>query len=160
MKKAMIILFAAFTCNAYAQCNSEPYTIQFEIIESSNGQAVLVIDLKLAEGSHYVSPYSSDRFSGRFGVDFAKDAELALDGSFTETPRSFEMYDPHPFVKAMVNWVRVDTRYEYPLKINANGDFETVGMVRFTIEPRCTFEQIPFVIKRKAGKLTIDRNAC
>lgn len=156
----MIILFAALTCNAYSQCNSIPYTIHFEIAENETGQAVLTIDLNLAEGSHYVSPYSSNRFSGRFGVSFAEESELDLEGSFTETPRSYEMYDPHPFVKAMVNWVRVDTRYEYPLQINANGDFETVGMVQFTIEPRCTFEQIPIVIKRKAGKLTVDRDLC
>lgn len=156
----MIILFAAFTCNAYAQCNSEPYTIHFGITETHTGHALLYIDLKLAEGSYYVSPHSSDHFSGRFAVSFENDNELELSGSFKETPRSFEMYDPQPFVKAKVNWVNEDTSYEYPVQINAKGDFETVGIVRFTIEPRCTFEQIPFVIKRKGGKLTIDRNAC
>lgn len=160
MKKACIILFAVITCQAAGQCQSEPYTIEFDIMESHTGLPTLIVDMKLADGSHYVSPHSTGDFSGKFSVYFEEGSELDLRDPFVETPRSYEIYDPHPLVRGNVNLVRVDTHYEYPLQIDAKGDFETIGTVRFTIEPRCTLEQISFVIKRKDGKLTIEKNLC
>lgn len=160
MKKALFFLFTVISVNAFAQCNGIPYTIHFDIVENSHNQALLVIDMKLSKGTHYVSPYSSDRFSGRFSVLLEGPNQMVFDGDFSETPRSVQIYDPHPFVQGLVNWVREDTRYEYPIQIYTDGDFEAFGTVQFTIEPRCTFEKIPYVITRKAGKLSVNMNGC
>lgn len=160
MKKALIILFSIMSCTAFAQCNTMPYTIHFDIVEKVPGQIVLVVDMKLADGSHFVSPYSSDRFSGRFRLSLDENAPLVLAGQFTETPRTVEIFDPHPFVNGLVNWVHKDTRYEYPMQQNTSGDVEVSGVVGFTIEPRCTYEQIPFVIQRKEGELTVNKGGC
>ena len=47
------------------------------------------------------------------------------------------------------------TTYKHDLKVSSDQDFEVGGMVRFTIEPRCTFEGIPFMISSKDGKLSV-----
>jgi hypothetical protein len=60
----------------------------------------------------------------------------------------------------LVNWVDVDTRYEYPLTVSTAEDFEVKGMIRFTIEPRCTLEEIPFVITQRSGALSIQPWGC
>lgn len=131
----------------------EPYAIQIMVEEGAEGDYKLVVALKLRDGSHYVSPHSSDRFTGRFGISIEENDHLELDSSFVETPRSVEEFDPDPFVNGPVNWVRVNTSYQHQLKIKTGNDFEVEGLVRFVIEPRCTMEKVRFVIASQAGEL-------
>ena len=138
----------------------EPYTILFQIEESDAKELNLVVSLRLFGGSHFVSPHSSDRFSGRFNISIDDNVHLVLDDDFKETPRSVEKYDPHPFVKGLVNWVSVSTNYKHQLHIKTQEDFEVRGLVSFTIEPRCTFEKVPFIIKYINGKISVRLNIC
>ncbi len=138
----------------------EPYSIVFTIEESDAKDLNLVVSLRLFGGSHFVSPHSSDRFSGRFTISINDNEHLTLDDKFIETPRSIEKFDSHPFVNGLVNWVSVNTNYKHPLHIKIKEDFEVKGMVSFTIEPRCTFEEVPFIIKYENGKMRVEFNQC
>ena len=134
----------------------EPYTIVFQIEESDSKELNLVVSLRLFGGSHFVSPHSSDRFSGRFTISIDDNVHLVLDDDFKETPRSVEKYDTNPYVKGLVNWVSVSTNYKHQLHIKTQEDFEVRGMVSFTIEPRCSFEKIPFIIKYDDGEISVE----
>ena len=138
----------------------KPYTIDFNIEESDSKELNLVVSMGLFGGSHFVSPHSSDRFTGRFNISINDNEHLLFDKDFKETPRSIEIYDDHPFVDGLVNWVSESTNYKHQLHIKSQEDFVVFGMVSFTIEPRCTFEEVPFIIKYTDGKLRVDLNKC
>ena len=133
----------------------QPYTLGFELDETKDGTPLLVLTMTLADGAFYVSPHSSSRFTGRFGVSFYDTDKVVLDSAFVEIPRSPMVYDAHGFVGGEVNWVKNSTRYEYPLHVHSQEDFKVNGLVSFTIEPRCTFEQVPFDLMMEDGKLRI-----
>lgn len=132
-----------------------PYEISFELKQSDNAAPRLAVGMVLHQNSFFVSPYSSDHFKGRFNISIEENAHLVLDERFIETPQSVEENDPHPFIQGLINWVRVNTTYEHELVVQSEGDFEVHGMVTFTIEPRCTLEEVPFTIQRKAGQFII-----
>ena len=140
----------------------EPYELQLKIdsqdnSEGENSDYSLIVSMALYNQSHFVSPLSSDRFSGRFSVSIEDNEYLILDSTFVETPRSAEEFDPHPFVDGPVNWVRVNTTYQHQLTILMHNDFEVVGVVSFTIEPRCTFEEVEFIITYRSGEMEIKK---
>ncbi len=138
----------------------KPYTINFNIEESNAKELNLVVSMGLYGDSHFVSPHSSDRFTGRFNISIIDNEYLVLDEDFKETPRTVEIYDEHPFVDGLVNWVSENTNYKHQLHIKTQEDFVVFGMVSFTIEPRCTFEEVPFIIRYTDGKLRVDLNKC
>lgn len=138
----------------------EPYTIAFKIEETDSKEFNLLVSMGLYGGSHFVSPYSSDRFSGRFNISINENDHLDLDDVFKEIPRSEEEYDSHPFVDGLVNWVSVNTNYNHRLHIKTQEDFEVKGMVSFTIEPRCTFEKIPFILRYEDGEMRVVLSKC
>ena len=107
-----------------------------------------------------MSPHSTRDFTGRFTIELADYDNLTLGDDFIETPRSKEVIDPHQFVNGPVNWVQEDTRYDYHLTLKSQEDFEVGGKIIFTIEPKCTLEEIPFLIKYKSGVLTIEKWMC
>ena len=139
---------------------NNPYELTFDIEKGKNGQYSIVTTMKLFGGSFYVSPHSTREFKGRFTIEVADNDHLILGDNFIETPRSKEVYDPHRFVDDLVNWVQEDTRYEHPLTVTSQEDFEVGGKIIFTIEPKCTLEEIPFLIKYKSGVLTIEKWMC
>ncbi len=141
--------------NDESKITNEPYDIKLQIDKTGNNEYRLVVTMELNSGSFFVSPYSSDRFSGRFNISIEDNGKLELDSKFIETPRSVEEYDPHPFVNGLVNWVSVNTTYKHQLHVMSQNDFEVIGLVSFTIEPRCTFEKVPFIITYKSGELKI-----
>lgn len=131
----------------------EPYFLKLALEKTADGHHQLVIKIELYNGSHYVSPYSNDSFSGRFTVYVPETSLIELDGAMTEDPRSVEEFDPHPFVNGPVNWVRQNTTYQYGLEVMTAEDFDVAGFVRFTIEPRCTLEEFTFQISQRDGVL-------
>jgi hypothetical protein len=139
---------------------NNPYELTFDIEKGKDGQYSIVANMKLYGGSFYVSPHSTTEFKGRFTVELAFYDHLAIGDDFVETPRSKEVIDPHPFVNGPVNWVQEDTRYEYPLIVNSQEDFDVGGKIYFTIEPKCTLEEIPFMIKYRSGVLSIEDWKC
>ena len=140
--------------------NDQDYTLYFDVEKVKGQNPTLVIAIELHNGSHYISPFAKRDFKGKFYMDLGSYTDLDFDGDIIETPRSFEEFDYHPFVDGNVNWVRVNTTYTQALKILSKDDFEVFGRIRFTIEPRCTFEEIPFAISYKDGKMKIISPKC
>jgi len=138
------------------EISKEPYEIEFNTETSKDKKHSLIVAMKLEEGSFYVSPFAIRDFKGKFSISLEENDYLELGSEFTETPRSEEIFDPHPFVNGEVNWVRVNTTYEHQLEILKKEDFEVKGVVRFVIEPRCTLEEVVFMISYKSGKMEIE----
>jgi hypothetical protein len=139
---------------------NDPYAIDLAIEKTTDQQFTLVINMELFGGSFFVSPHSSTDFKGKFRVEVANDRNLIIGSEFIETPRSAEVIDPHPFVDGLVNWVAQDTRYDYPLKVRSQSDFDIGGKLVFTIEPKCTLEEIPVMFKYRSGILTVEKWKC
>ncbi len=139
---------------------SDYYGISFsinnpDIKSEENDTPSLSVFMKINKGNHILSPYSSKRYSGRFSITIEDNQKLLMDTTFIETPLSKEEFDPHPFINGLVNRVEVSTNYEHQLTVIGETDFEVTGMVGFTIEPSCTFEEIPFTISYKSGILEV-----
>ncbi len=139
---------------------TEPYVLNFKIEKLEQENYELVIEMNLKNGSYYVSPNAKRDFKGKFSLVFDENDKLKLSSKLKETPLSVEEYDPHPFVNGTVNWVRENTSYHQKLKPNTNEDFNVKGHIQFTIEPRCTLEKIPFIIKYHNGEMKIELFGC
>lgn len=133
--------------------NDSLYNLHFQLEKTNDDKHNLVISIELKNGSYYISPNAKRDFTGKFFMDLGSYKDLTFNGDIQETPRSVEEIDPHPFVGGTVNWVRVNTSYKQPLQVKSQGDFVVFGRVIFTIEPRCSLEQIPFAISYKEGKM-------
>ncbi len=139
---------------------NNPYELTFDVEKTGSNQYSLVTTMKLFGGSFYVSPFSNDRFSGRFTIVIEDNHNLKMGNDFIETPRSKEVFDPHPFVNGMVNWVNENTRYDHQITVSTREDFDARGKFTFTIEPKCTLEEVPFIIKYRSGVLSIEKWLC
>lgn len=137
-----------------------PYDVEFKVEQTADGQFVMVTNMKLFGGSFYVSPHSTTDFKGKFRIEVAPNDDLSIGNDFVETPRSEEVIDPHQFIDGPVNWVKEDTKYEYPLKVSSKEDFNIGGKIIFVIEPKCTLENIPLMFKYKSGVLTVEPWEC
>lgn len=152
----------ALSCNSlHAELNEKylmnPYHVSFALEEREGEEPLLVIGMELAMGSYYVSPFAKRDFSGKFSIHLRETEVMSLADGLQEIPRSTEIFDPHPFVNGLVNWVRVNTVYKQPLKIEAEGDFDVVGRVQFVIEPKCTMEKVNFRITRTDGVMKVQK---
>ena len=137
-----------------------PYELAFEVEKTGEDQYTMITTMKLFGGSFYVSPHSKHDFKGKFTIEIAENNNLKLGTDFIETPRSKEVIDQHAFVDGPVNWVKEDTKYEHQLTVMSKEDFEIGGKIFFTIEPKCTLEEIPVMFKYRSGVLTIERWKC
>jgi hypothetical protein len=137
--------------------NAEPYHSKFLILNHKDGSTSLLIDMELYGGSYFISPKAKRPFKGKFNVSIDQDSSLSLGDLISETPPSTALYDPHPFIDGEVNWINVNTRYEYALNVNPDEDFEVSGRLTFVIEPRCTLETLEFVISQRDGELSVAR---
>lgn len=131
--------------------SDELYTLQFKIEKTKSNQHNLVIDIDLHKGSSFISPFEEKEFLGKFYMDLGDYTNITFDGNLIETPKANSRYDG--FENAQVIWVEENTSYTQALNINTEDNFEVFGRVIFTIEPRCTLEQIPFGIAYKDGKI-------
>ena len=139
---------------------NHPYELAYSLEKTRGDQYSMITTMKLFGGSFYVSPYSTGDFTGKFTIEIAPNENLKIGSDFEEIPRSKEVIDPHQFVNGPVNWVNEDTRYEHRLTINSKEDFEIGGKIIFTIEPKCTLEEIPVLFKYRSGVLTIEAWKC
>jgi len=139
---------------------NHPYDLGFSLEKATGNEYTLTTTMKLHGGSFYVSPHSTRDFKGKFSVELANDDHLTLANDFKEIPRSKEEIDPHQFVNGPVNWVNVDTKYEHTFNVTSKADFDLGGKYRFTIEPKCTLEEVPFMIKSRSGVLTMEKWGC
>jgi len=137
-----------------------PYDLEFALEKIDGTHYTLITSMKLFGGSFYVSPHSTQDFKGKFSVELADHKNVVIGLKFNEIPWSIEEIDQHQFVNGPVNWVKVDTKYEHTLTITSKEDFDVGGKYRFTIEPKCTMEEIPFIIKFRSGVLSIEKRGC
>ena len=138
----------------------EPYELTMNMSQVGEDVYELELNMLLHNGAHFVSPNAKRAFKGKFTVHLDDSDQLVPISELIETPRSVEEYDPHPFVNGTVNWVREDTKYTLKLERKAEEYFSVKGFIQFTIEPRCTLEKIPIIIKNVKGKLRVELFGC
>ena len=138
----------------------EPYDITFQIETTKNNDYYLTVTMALQNGSHFISPHAKRDFKGKFNISMEDNNKLTLHSDIIEIPRSVEEYDSHQFVNGNVNWVRVNTIYKQKINIKSQDDFDAIGVIVFTIEPRCTLEQIQFIFKYRSGKISVEKFIC
>jgi len=134
------------------------YDLELRVEQTDAKVYYLVATLDFHNDSYAASPLSNNDFTGLFTLDVADFPYIQLDDAIEETPRSVETTDRGN--NTPVNWLREKTTYRRILHINANEDFDAGGKATFTIEPRCTFENIPFMIKNRGGVLSIEKWEC
>lgn len=139
----------------FSTLNTDPYAVFIDIIEVGKNDFNLIIKMDLNTDSFYVSPNSVRDFSGKFKLHLNENNQLEKTAALIEKPLSTEIFDPHPFVDAKVNWVKDDTTYTQKLHLNSKEDFQIRGLVQFIIEPNCTLEKIPFTIVYADAKMKI-----
>lgn len=137
------------------QLLDEPYKLGFRVAEVEDRKFSLILTMDLVEGAFFVSPNCERDFLGKFRIEMDQNDKLVFDSKITETPLSKAVVDLHPFINGEVNWVTEDTKYEYSLLLSTKEDFKVSGFVVFTIEPKCTLEEIPFDLVYADGKLTV-----
>ena len=127
-------------------------------IETNNDKHSLVFSIKLKNDSYFISPNEKRVFSGKFFYDLGTYDKVDFSGEVIETPISIKEVDSDNH--GAISWVRKNTIYKQLLNLKSVDDFEVYGRVKFTIEPRCTLEVIPFNISYKSGKLIIKEAKC
>jgi len=135
-----------------------PYHLDLKIENTEDNSKQLVVFITLKGDSYFVSPHAKGDFKGRFSMTIDENSKLAVEGDIIEIPKSVEEIDTHHHVNGTVKWVRENTTYKLPLKVMTKEDFEVTGIIKFTIEPRCTFEEIPILVSQKSGELSVKLN--
>lgn len=136
------------------------YDFKIEIETTEDNNYNLVFSIILKNNSYYISPFEKKAFTGKFFYDLGAYDKVSFNGEIIETPRSVREIDPLLLADGGVKWVRTNTIYKQPLNILSKDDFEVYGRVKFTIEPRCTLEIIPYLISYKNGKMVIKEAKC
>lgn len=142
--------------------NHEDYTLNISLENTNSNNPVLVIVMELKNKAHFISSMEKKEFSEKFYFDFGSYKDLAFDGKATEIPTAkAKILYPNfkPYGEGIL-WVIENTIYRQPLHLKNKNDFEVFGRVRFTIEPRCTLEEIPFAISYKDGKMVFIEPKC
>lgn len=140
--------------------NTEPYKLKLASKKLQNNEYDLSISMELFNNAHFISPNAKRKFKGKFKVVFNTTDKFSLLDKLIETPLSVEEYDEHPFTNGTVNWVRKNTSYRQKIKLNSTKNFQVKGYIQFTIEPRCTLEKIPFIIKHENSEMRIELFGC
>ncbi len=141
--------------------NKNPYELTMKTFKIDHRKHSFEIDIKLHQGAFFVSPKSKGDFKGKFSVIFTKNTHIKLENGIKETPISKEVFDAHPYVNGYVNWVKEHTTYHKNYTIQTpEENFTVAGVIKFVIEPRCTLEEIPFILVHEHGELRIMRDGC
>ena len=149
----------ATTKNEMITINHEYYDLSIKI-EPINNDFNLIIEMNPKKGAHFISPYEKKNFTGKFHMDLGSYKDVAFIDSMLETPESKEEYDPKPETFPKARNIYQNTKYTQTLKIKAKKDFKVFGRIQFTIEPSCTFEEIPFAISFENGKVSLFSPKC
>ena len=144
----------------YDSITNSGYKLKFGVNKLKDDVYELVIDVKLLNDSFYVSPNAKRDFKGKFTIEMEDSQKLTILKDWDEVPRSVEEFDPHPFVDGYVNWVREDTRYILKVKRNSMEDFNINTTLQFVIEPKCTLEKFPLVVRNQGGYLKFQISGC
>ena len=133
-----------------------PYSVKLNVNKmASDTSFELKVKVELDPGAYFVSPKSKDSYLGFFNIDIENNEHITIDPLITENPASVETLDEYKHEP--VNFVTENTTYTVQFTTNSHKDFEVTGVVRFVIEPRCTMEEIPFLIMYRSGKFKIKK---
>lgn len=132
-----------------------PYHLDLKIEDIETTTKNLTLFITLRGDAHFVSPHEKRDFKGKFSMTLEESNLIETDGNLIEIPQSIEETDTHHYKDGTVNWVRENTTYKLPFNVLTDKDFEIPGLIRFTIEPRCTLEEIPIIVRQKSGQLTV-----
>ena len=135
---------------------NDAYTLHLDLDTTITDSPILMVSIELHKGSYYISPNSKGENSGKFYMDLGAITDIEFKGALLESPLSKEVFENDQ----QVNWVRVHTTYKQALQVKSIHDFEVFGRIKFTIEPRCSLEEIPFGISYKDGKYKITNPKC
>ena len=140
--------------------SKNPYAITLHTVSDDKNLHTLIIAIDLFNGAHFISPNAKRDFKGKFTILLEPNPYYELSDHLKEFPLSIEEHDPHPFTNGVVNWVRQNTVYSQKFNINSQDSFEIKGLIQFTIEPRCSLEKVPFLIKVTDGMVTAQLTGC
>ena len=133
----------------------ELYTILLRVDKQKNEDYQMSIEMHLKKNAYFVSPNERGNFTGKFTLVLSESDKIIANGAISESPISKVDY-----ANGSVKLVRENTSYKQTLQVIVKDSFEINGFLRFTIEPRCTLEKIPFVISYTNGKLTLKKVGC
>ncbi len=133
------------------------YTSTIRVDKRHKDEYVLSVQMNLKQNAYFVSPNAKRDFSGKFTLVLANPDKIVTTGAITEAPSSEEEFDKG---EGLVNFVRKNTHYKQTLKVLSNENFEVMGHIQFTIEPRCTLEKIPFILSNENGQLSLKMDGC
>ncbi len=138
--------------------NDDLYSLEISLerVEDNVYDLVAVIDFK--EDGYTASPMSDKNYTGAFKMDLSRNPNVSWSSDLEETPNSQQLWglkDQEPG-----DWIRERTTYSRVFRVYGNQDFDAGGKISFTIEPRCTFEEIPLMLKQQAGVLTLQSWGC
>ncbi len=136
------------------------YNINIEIIKTPTDDYNLVISVDLKNDSYYVSPNTKKEYKGKFYMDFGSYKAVSFSGKLQENKLEKSDIDPYQKVDDPENWVFGNAVFTQKLNLKTTEDFFVMGRIKFVIEPRCTMENIPFMISFKNGKMNITEAKC
>lgn len=131
------------------------YSSIIRIDKQQNNEYVLSIQMNLKKDAYFVSPTENRHFSGKFAIVFTEPQKVISYGTIQESPLS-KVDEKEGFV----HLVRNNTTYKQTINVLASENFEVMGHIQFTIEPRCTLEKIPFILTYENGKLRVRMDGC
>ena len=131
-----------------------PYAIKFKVNKLAGANEFeLEIRMELDSFAYFVSPVSKENYKGFFNLEIEDRGLVKLGNEMVENPKSIESIDE--FSHEPVNFVTQNTTYTQKFTVNSKHDFEVNGIVKFVIEPKCTMEEIPFLIMYRDGKFKV-----
>ncbi len=136
------------------------YSIKIEVINQKSEHPTLKMSMELKNDSYYASPLTNVDLKGKFFYDFGEYVNLEFHQEVIENPISPQSKNVKENILEPSWAVKTNTTYEQELTLKTDKNFEVLGRVQFTIEPRCTFETIPFGIKYENGEYKMFSPKC
>lgn len=136
-----------------------PYLVNIEIEKDMAGDFYLVSTIDFVDSAYVASPFSSKNFTGKFKADFKENKHASLHETLTATPKPMPKFSKYG-TNEVDDWIREKTTFRQRIVLSKDVDFEIEGRLSFTIEPRCSFELVPFIIAYKNGRMTVKPGGC
>lgn len=133
-----------------------PYLINIEIEKTVAGVYYLVSTIDFMDSSFVASPFSKKDFKGKFLANLVERKYVSLSEEVSSIPN----LQSSIYGTEAADWIRKKTTFKQRIILDKDVDFETEGQLSFTIEPRCTFEIIPFILSYKKGILKVMPGGC
>ena len=137
-----------------------PYELKVHIERHEPLIYDLIIDMKLFHDAYFVSPNAKKDFKGKFKFVIDDTDAFKLIGGLIETPLTKETLATHLPIAGPVNLVKSNTTYTQRIQVKALEEFQVMGSVQFVIEPQCTLEKIPVIIKYQDGYVKFEIFGC